>query len=200
MEIAAAHPEAGCPRLRAYARVFEAWGARVRVFEGADNCVRRTPSGFVVEVEGTANLVHEIAHALVAGRLEDDHGFDYGKIPVDPTRAEGRAILFDELTACAMSCAFSRRDVHAWFREQIGIQHVFYGAADVHELVARTAPVVVAHAHGLRAFERRVRARFDRALVAVGAPAWIRRPIASICLDDLWKHHVEELERGASMP
>lgn len=89
-----------------------------------------------IEVEGLPNLLHELVHVALAGRLADDHGFDYGKIPYDVRTLDGRAILWDELSAAVVSCAYlmspspDARDwarVDAWFDEQLGIQPVFYG-------------------------------------------------------------------------
>ena len=200
MDVAADHPERWCPRLAAYARVFEAWGATVRVFEGADNCARRERGGLVVEVESTANLVHEIAHALVAERLDDDHGFQYGTLPLDLAGPTGRSALFDELAACVLSCAFSSRPADAWFREQFEIQPVFYGAEAPGDLSRAVCAVLDAYGAEARAFVQGVFERFDAALRAVRAAPWICRPIQSVSLDGLWRTYLVRLERRAEIP
>ena len=95
-----------------------------------------------VEVEGVANLAHEIGHLLFADRLDDDHGLDYSRIPYDLSTAHGREVLTEELACCALSCSIlaqqhfeegERLDstelkagVDEWFAEQIEIQPVFY--------------------------------------------------------------------------
>src|SRR5437868_12048439 len=43
---------------------------------------------WVVEAQGLPNLIHEFVHACFLGRLDDDHGFDYGEIPLDVERPE----------------------------------------------------------------------------------------------------------------
>jgi hypothetical protein len=124
-----------------------ALGAEVRIFAGADNCVRCREEGepsanprlnatrlpFVVEVEGVPNLLHELAHVVLLGRVEKDHATEYSKIPFDLTSERGRELLFDELACCATSCAWhpgSDADARAWFAEQVGIQHCFFGFPD----------------------------------------------------------------------
>lgn len=91
-------------------------------------------AAWVVEAQGLPNLIHEFIHALFLGRLDDDHGFDYGKIPLDLEQPEHRAALWEELACCALStstCAPGHEDPQAfardWFAEQFEIQGVFHG-------------------------------------------------------------------------
>ena len=87
----------------------------------------------VIEAQGLPNLVHELVHALFLGRLDDDHGFDYGLIPLDLALADHRRHLWEELACCVVSVAYGC-DSHAtprqrldWFIEQFEIQGVFHG-------------------------------------------------------------------------
>lgn len=161
-----------------------AMGAEVRTFAGADNCVRRRDPGepcalprqdparlpFVVEVEGVPNLLHELAHVVLLGRVEKDHATDYSKIPFDLASARGRELLFEELACCATSCAWhpgSDADAHAWFAEQVGIQHCFFGFES-------SPPFLAAADEQLRAHEPEAAATVARAhaeLKAVLGPA-----------------------------
>jgi len=130
-------------------------GAEVRIFAGAENCVRRRepsePAGspFVIEVEGVPNLFHELAHVVLLGRVEKDHGTPYARIPFDLTTPDGRRLLFDELACCVASASFHPGDdvaAQAWFEEQIGIQGCFFGFEnDAAGLLAAIAREVAAH-------------------------------------------------------
>jgi hypothetical protein len=133
---------------RVLARIFAALGGRVVLDAQAENSVRLVnPHGLHlwthrVEVEGVANLAHEIGHLLFADRLDDDHGLDYSRIPYDLSTAFGREVLAEELACCALSCSILaqqhfeegasldsttvRAAVDEWFVEQIEIQPVFY--------------------------------------------------------------------------
>lgn len=92
----------------------------------------------VIDVAGLPNLLHELVHVALAARLGDDHGFDYRAIPYDLDRVDGRSVLWDELSATVVSCAYLLRGagptdwvrVDEWFDEQLGIQPVFYGMDD----------------------------------------------------------------------
>jgi hypothetical protein len=150
MRIAAEHREAGDPLLHALGAALEALGAAVVVQPGGENLVRCVGAPRVLEipppggphrgdpcaeirVEGLANLLHEAAHVVLARRLDDDHGIDYGAIPFDARTASGRAVLFEELACCVLSCSYLAEpdDVGlAWFVEQVEIQPVFYGMED----------------------------------------------------------------------
>jgi hypothetical protein len=158
MRIAADHAEQGNPLLHALGAALEALGAAVVVTAGGDNLVRRTgdkrvfevppgagphrgPSCAEIRVEGLANLLHEAGHVVLRGCLDDDHGIDYGAIPFDLRTAPGRAVLFEELACCVLSCSYlagpdATRDAQpdaepdGWFLEQVEIQPVFYGMED----------------------------------------------------------------------
>ena len=117
-------------------------GGEVRVFADADNCVRPRAAGeavadggdaaavpFVIEVEGTPNLFHELAHVVLLGRLAKDHATDYAKIPIDLASDDGRRLLFEELACCIASCAWhpgTRAEVDGWLDEQVDIQPCFF--------------------------------------------------------------------------
>lgn len=96
------------------------------------------PTCVHIQVEGLPNLLHEVGHLVLAGVLDDDHGIDYQAIPFDLGCAGGRAVLFEELACCTLSCGYARplRDARAWawadawFAEQVEIQPVFYGFED----------------------------------------------------------------------
>lgn len=101
---------------------------------------------WIVESQGLPNLVHELIHALFLGRLADDHGFDYGQIPLDLGRREHRRYLWEELACCALStviCAQFESDpetfAREWFAEQFEIQGVFHGLE--HDLIAFRARI-----------------------------------------------------------
>ncbi|NVB42229.1 hypothetical protein G6O69_30680 [Pseudenhygromyxa sp. WMMC2535] len=92
------------------------------------------PVGWVIESEGLPNLLHELVHALFLGHLDDDHGFDYGLIPLDVGRADHRRHLWEELACCVISVDYAapfaedpRSFAREWFAEQFEIQGVFYG-------------------------------------------------------------------------
>jgi len=163
------------------ALALQSLGAEVSVCSGADNALRlrvesarvrafapRAPAVWppgpaealragerlaVIDVEGLPNLLHELVHVALAGRLADDHGYDYGAIPYDLGSPAGRGVLWEEIACCVVSCAYlvpagaaSRTNVDAWFAEQLGIQPLFYGME--HEPAAFFATVdALAHAH-----------------------------------------------------
>lgn len=148
--------------LGACGEALQSLGAEVTVCSGADNALRlcvapdrvrpfapRAPAPLppgplqrasgrerlaTIDVEGLPNLLHELVHVALAGRLADDHGYDYGAIPYDLATACGRAILWEEIACCVVSCAYllgpdpgARARVDAWFAEQLEIQPLFYG-------------------------------------------------------------------------
>ena len=160
----------------------------------AGNLVRTRHQGeegdtpLVVEVEGLPNLLHEFVHFALRERLEVDHGYDYSRIPFDTSRAEERAWLWEELDCCVVSCAYLARDpvqVSAWFEEQIGIQHHFFGfeasgpfREHVEELLDE---------HGAEAARHEDRAyRVCEDLLARHANAAVARPPARLTLRGLW--------------
>jgi hypothetical protein len=180
-------------------------GARVEIALGGENLVRSlaesgpapgaaAPARALVQAEGLPNLLHELAHAVQAGRLEDDYGIDYTAIPFDLDTAAGRAVLWDELACCVTSYAYLQAhgraaragappptvaaEVEAWFREQVEIQPVFYGME--HEpaaFVERVAALLRTHGAAAQAALDRAYALLERALAAAGArPAVARSP------------------------
>ena len=106
--------------LSAAVSALRAAGAEVRLFPEAENCVRRrepdersadarddpAANPFVIEVQGLPNLLHELAHVVLLGRVEKDHATDYRAIPFDLRSMAGRRLFFEELACCAASCAF----------------------------------------------------------------------------------------------
>jgi hypothetical protein len=106
---------------------------------------------WVVEAQGLPNLIHELVHALFLGGLADDHGFDYGQIPLDLNHRAHRRHLWEELACCVLSTVISaplEDDPESfggdWFAEQFEIQGVFHGLE--HDLAGFRARVD-AHLH-----------------------------------------------------
>lgn len=181
-------------------------GARVEIALGGENLVRSLVGSppvagthsttaariraaepiALVQAEGLPNLLHELAHAVQAGCLADDYGIDYTAIPFDLDTFAGRAVLWDELGCCVISCAYLRAhgraaragaapavvaaEVEAWFREQVEIQPVFYGREDdPPAFVARVAALLRTHGAEAQAALDRAYAAIERALTSVGA-------------------------------
>lgn len=154
---------------------------------------------WIVESEGLPNLIHEIVHAQFLGRLEDDHGFDYGSIPLDLARAEHRRTLWEELACCTVStayCAPLTRDPRAfarfWFADQLEIQGVFHGLE--HDLPAFRARVggALGRSEWLAERERVFAGAFDRlaeSLLAVGASARVAHPAQRTAIEALWRDY-----------
>jgi hypothetical protein len=188
-------------------------GAEVRVFAGADNCVRPREPGepcaraaddavklpFVIEVEGFPNLLHELAHVVLLGRVAKDHATEYAKIPFDLARAEGRRLLFDELACCVASCVFHPGDdaaAQAWLEEQIGIQGHFFGFGD--DLAAFLAAVERQRRDHREELERtlaRAIAGVGEALARGGAADAERRPRRTLDFDEAWRRLLGRLAR-----
>ena len=133
MHIEPGHPDAAHPLLVLAARVLEDMGGEVVLHTRDDNLVRSRRDGdpgsapFIVEAAGLPNLLHELVHVLQFGRLADDHGLDYGQIPLDLGDPAHRRHLWEELACCLVSCAYLEPAAEAaWFAEQVGIQGVFY--------------------------------------------------------------------------
>lgn len=119
------------------------WGGVVVLGEAQENLCRRARTEelaqfggatWVIEAQGLPNLIHEFVHALFHGQLADDHGFDYGEIPLDLEHEGHRRILWEELACCGLStttCAPLHPDparfAREWFAEQFEIQGVFHG-------------------------------------------------------------------------
>lgn len=117
---------------------FDRHRTQVWLDPGGENLVRAHPqcsNRWQVMVQGWPNLVHELAHVLQAGCLGEDSGFEYHLVPLDLQTPRGRGYLWDELGACALSCAWgasARGDawVADWFCEQVEILPVFFGDED----------------------------------------------------------------------
>ncbi|MEM7159219.1 MAG: hypothetical protein AAF799_40655 [Myxococcota bacterium] len=154
----------------------------------AEEAQERADPPIVVRVraEGLPNLLHELVHAVQTDRLDDDHGIDYSAIPFDLDSKAGRAVLWDELACCVISCAYLwshgraartggsfaqvRAEVEAWFREQVEIQPVFYGMEDSpRAFVARVGDLLHRYAHEVDAAIERAYALTERALRHAGA-------------------------------
>jgi hypothetical protein len=181
-------PELQCPDrdelVRWITRVIESMDGCVRIDPQGENLCRRARNGeseriWVVEAQGLPNLLHEFVHAIFLGRLEEDHGFDYGTIPLDLAHCDHRRLLWEELACCVISAAYAERHEPegfrlAWFMEQFEIQGVFHGLegdlAGFRERVdqAIAPPQWRAELEAILAFA--VRETRDR-LLAVGAPA-----------------------------
>lgn len=116
-------------------RFLDRQGAQVWLDPEGENLIRAQPDAdapWQVMVQGWPNLVHELAHILQSGSLDEDSGFEYGLVPLDLGTSRGRGYLWDELGACALSCAWcagyrSKTWVQAWFCEQVEILPVFFG-------------------------------------------------------------------------
>jgi hypothetical protein len=145
----------------------------------------------VVDVEGLPNLLHELVHVALAGTLADDHGYDYGAIPYDLATPAGRAVLWEEIACCVVSCAYlsepgpgARAKVDAWFAEQLGIQPLFYGRdADPASFFAEVETLAQSHIGELVAMLDCAYDRVARLLAPFGvsppetlafAPLWSR--------------------------
>lgn len=145
--------------------------------------------------EGLPNVLHELVHLALAGVVADDHGFDYQAIPVDLDTGEGRDVLFDELACCVVSCAYLLDDdgaaswqrCHAWFREQIGIQPVFYGYEDdAAGFWRRVDAVTAGHAERFAAMLDAAYARCEALLAWGGATSDVARCRRRLDWDGLW--------------
>jgi len=195
--------------LKAATRALESLGAEVRFAADAENCVRRrkpdepcaTPSGnaaalpFVIEVQGVPNLLHELAHVVLLGRVDKDHGTPYAKIPFDMTTPDGRRLLFEELACCVASASFhpgSDADAQAWFAEQVGIQDCFFGCdGDPQRLNEGIAREVAAHREELDEVIARAHARLAVALTTAGAPPEVARPPRRFDFEEGWRRLVD---------
>lgn len=179
-------PGRGGLLFRAATRALAAMGAEVRVFANAENCVRpREPveaggPPFVIEVEGLPNLLHELAHVVLLGRVEKDHATPYARIPFDLASPDGRRLLFEELACCLASCAWhpgSDADAQAWFAEQVGIQDVFFGFdGDPAGFLAAADARIRAHGAELSEAIARAAAGIQLVLERSGAPLVVARP------------------------
>lgn len=177
MHIEPGHPDAAHPLLVLAARVLEDMGGEVVLHTRDDNLVRSRRDGdpgsapFIVEAAGLPNLLHELVHVLQFGRLADDHGLDYGQIPLDLGDPAHRRHLWEELACCLVSCAYLEPAAEAaWFAEQVGIQGVFYGYdSDAPGFLAAVDRTLAAHGAELEVVLAAAFAAASRRLAAVGA-------------------------------
>ncbi len=209
MDVPATPPETNLvePLAVAATAALQAFGAEVRLFADADNCVRPRELGercqgpavstdparlpFVIEVQGVPNLFHELAHVVLLGRVAKDHATEYARIPFDLATPFGRARLFEELACCAASSAWhpgGDDEAHAWFDEQVGIQHCFFDLR--HEprgfVIAADVPIG-AFGGELDEVCRRAWSGVERALRSAGAPDAIAQPQRAFPLAVPWQ-------------
>jgi hypothetical protein len=201
--------------LKAATRAVESLGAEVRFAADAENCVRRREAGepcasgsatddpaddaardasrwpFVIEVQGVPNLLHELAHVVLLGRIDKDHGTPYAKIPFDMTTPDGRRLLFEELACCVASASWhpgNDADAQAWFAEQVGIQDCFFGCdGDSKRLLANIEREVAAHREELDEVIARAHALVAIALTSAGAAPEVAIPPRRFQFDDGWR-------------
>jgi hypothetical protein len=181
----------------AASRALAARGAEVRVFAGADNSVRPREPGdagalpFVVEVEGVPNLFHELAHVLLLGRVEKDHGTRASEIPFDLATPRGRKLLFEELACCVASASWhpgSDAEADAWFAEQVGIQDCFFGMqGDLSRFFAAAEREVAAHRAELDACIARAHELMSAALAESTATGERTQPARRYDFDRGWR-------------
>jgi hypothetical protein len=155
----------------------------------------------VVVASGLPNLLHEFAHAIQAGRVADDHGFDYGLIPLDLQVPGQRLLLWEELACCVTSCAYGPEDaISAWFKEQVEIQGVFYGVAegDVDGFAALVEATDTAWPGELTAVVEAAYEAIERALVVVGASHAEARPARKMAFGELWERYRARLPLPAT--
>lgn len=191
------HPHAGAPLLESLARAVAGLGGEVVIADGDDNLVRARRAGdpghrpWVVVASGLPNLLHEVVHALLFGRLADDHGFDYNKIPLDLADLGDRRLLWEELACCVVSCAYGGIEAaDAWFKEQVEIQGVFHGVPDDLEAFARRVEAAAAgHPEELAATVDEAYAKLEAALLAAGADAREALPMKKWSFTELWARY-----------
>lgn len=204
--------------LWAAARVLARMGAQVEIAPDGENLVRKLdpadrcdpaqdraegPRAQVV-AQGLPNLLHELVHAVQAGCLDDDWGIDYGAIPFDLDTSAGRAMLWEELACCTISCAYLwahghaaragaaesvvRAEVDAWFHEQIGIQPVFFGMEDAPvAFVERVGGLLQARADEANEVLARAYAATERALCDAGASPTLGAAPRRPSMSTLWR-------------
>lgn len=192
-------------RLLAFAcQAFAQRGGEVIVRPEDDaNWVRRRPGGdgadFEIVVAGLPNLLHELGHAALFDGLADDHGIDYGLIPLRLEVDCERRILWEELASSVISCAYLGRaaaETDAWFAEQVEIQGIFYGVdGDLPALRRLFRAALDVHHEEAEAVIALAYARCEAWLRGAGAPPEIARPRRQFFLAELWSRH--EALRGA---
>ncbi len=178
-------------------RAFTRRGATVIVRAGEANFIRRREAeaggGFEVIVEGLPNLLHELAHAALHGGLADDHGFDYGLIPLQVERASDRRLLWEEFAAAVLSCAYlgaSPATTDAWFAEQVEIQGVFYGLeGDLEGLYALFDAALGRYAQEAESVLSEAYEAASTWLREAGAPPQVCRPHRRYQAAELWRRY-----------
>src|SRR5262249_9747678 len=179
--------------MSAATRALASRGAEVRVFAGADNSVRPREAGdergacgvdgeplpFVVEVEGVPNLFHELAHVVLLGRGEKDHGTRAAEIPFDLATPKGRRLPLAGVACSVASASWhpgSDAEAEAWFVEQVGIQDCFFGMqGELAWFFAAAGREVVEHRGELDACIARAHELVRTALAEAGAAPEIAR-------------------------
>jgi hypothetical protein len=140
-----------------------------------------------IRVEGLANLLHEAGHIVLRGCLDDDHGIEYSAIPFDLRTPSGRAVLFEELACCVLSCSYLDARVRdAWFIEQVEIQPVFYALDD--DVPGFWRVVADAYAAHREQADAIVHEAFDRIEILLrwsGAPATLASAATRLSLADM---------------
>lgn len=206
LHIEPGHADAGAPLLLAIARALAAMGAEVVIADGDDNLIRARRADdpgdrpFVVVAAGLPNLVHEFAHAIQVGRLADDHGFDYGQIPLDLADARQRRWLWEELACVVVSCAYAPAgSTGAWFKEQVEIQGVFFGIedGDAAGFAALVEATLARHPGELTAVIAAAHDAVAGALVAVGVAKAGAEPSHRLSFEDLWARYRASLQLPA---
>ncbi|PRQ09301.1 hypothetical protein [Enhygromyxa salina] len=149
---------------------------------------------WIVEAQGLPNLIHEVVHALFLGHLADDHGFDYGAIPLDIERVDHRLLLWEELTCCGLSTSICaplhtnpQQFARDWFAEQIEIQGVFHGLEHDHAAFCARIDAQLAmpdRVEELRATVARGHRRSSEEIGRAGGP-----PLPSADLLALWRDY-----------
>ncbi|KIG13467.1 hypothetical protein DB30_08033 [Enhygromyxa salina] len=133
---------------------------------------------------------------MFLGRLADDHGFDYGTIPLDIERRDHRQVLWEELACCGVSASVCaplhtdpQRFVREWFAEQFEIQGVFHGLEHDHPAFCARVDAqisVPARAEELRATVERGHRQLSEAIRRAGGP-----PLPAADLLAMWRDYRE---------
>lgn len=194
LHVPSGHPDAGRPLLPFVAAAIAAMGGDVLLTDGDETLVRARrhddpgDAAWLVVAPGLPGLLHEFVHANQVGYLADDHDLDYKEIPYDLARGDHRKILWDELAACVLSCAWvSAEEEEAWFAEQVGILGVFYGFdLDPPAFFPVVDEVVRRHAVDVQSVIAGAYAGLGERLRAAGAPSGLAGPRARLEFAALW--------------
>lgn len=195
LSLAGAHSVRADAALSAAVAFFVGWGAQVSIGKGRENLVRAHAGGFEVQAEGLANLIHELVHALMQGRLADDHDFPYDEIPLSLGEVRHRALMWEELSCCGLSCAYVHADDRdAWFAEQLEILGVFWGLDDDAPAFERLVDGALARwPHEFEAAWREAGARLREAMVdgagRAGVDVELVGPWAEVEFGELWSRY-----------